>query len=226
MKKGKDGGRRAVGAVMPGTRRRVYLHTLLFFTPTILFLNSCATRDTAHRVVISVPEQKLAILEKGEPIATYPVSTSKFGVGDYRGSWGTPLGKLEIVTKIGDGAPLGAVFKDRRFTGEILPIDAPGRDPIVTRILWLRGREPQNQNAYRRYIYIHGTPEERNIGLPVSYGCVRMRSSDIIQLYDIVGVGAEVTIVDNTLHSVVPEILPPGGIVARMKEPFAGALAR
>ena len=95
----------------------------------------------AHRVVISVPEQKMAVLEKGDPIATYPVSTSKFGLGDYRGSWGTPLGKLEVASKIGDAAPLGAVFKDRRFTGEVIPIDAPGRDPIVTRILWLRGRE-------------------------------------------------------------------------------------
>ena len=150
----------------------------------LFFVTSCATRDTAHRVLISVPEQKMAVLEKGVPIATYPVSTSKFGLGDYRGSWGTPLGKLEVASKIGDAAPLGAVFKDRRFTGEVIAVDAPGRDPIVTRILWLRGRESQNQNAYRRFIYIHGTPEERNIGLPVSYGCVRMRSSDIIQLYD------------------------------------------
>jgi hypothetical protein len=80
----------------------------------------------------------------------------------------------------------------------------PGRDPIVTRILWLRGHEPQNANAFRRDIYIHGTPEERNIGLPVSYGCIRMRSSDIIHLYDVVGIGAEVTIVDAPLATVVP----------------------
>ena len=66
----------------------------------------------------------------------------------------------------------------------------PGRDPIVTRILWLRGREPQNANAYGRFIYIHGTPEERNIGRPASYGCVRMRSRDVIQLYDTSAVGA------------------------------------
>jgi lipoprotein-anchoring transpeptidase ErfK/SrfK len=192
----------------------------------LLFAASCATPDTAHRVIISVPEQKMALLEKGEPIATYPVSTSKFGIGDYRGSWGTPLGNLEVASKIGDSAPLGAVFKDRRFTGEIIGPDAPGRDPIVTRILWLRGREAQNQNAYGRYIYIHGTPEERNIGLPVSYGCIRMRSPDIVQLYDIVGLGAEVTIVNTPLHDVVHSILPPGGRVALMKEPFAGALAR
>ncbi|SRR5229473_2104524 len=192
----------------------------------LLFAVSCVSPDTTHHVVISIPEQKLAVLEKGEPIATYPISTSRFGIGDYRGSWGTPLGKLEVASKVGDAAPLGAVFKDRRFTGEIIPPDAPGRDPIVTRILWLRGQEPQNQNAYARYIYIHGTPEERNIGLPVSYGCVRMRSRDIVQLYDTVGLGAEVTIVNTTLHAVVPKILPPGGRVALLKEPFAGALAR
>ncbi|HEY5814197.1 MAG TPA: L,D-transpeptidase, partial [Terrimicrobiaceae bacterium] len=79
-------------------------------------------------------------------------------------------------------------------TGEILPANAPGRDPIVTRILWLEGLEAQNENAYDRYIYIHGTPEERNIGLAASYGCIRMRSNDVITLYDIVGVGAKVLI--------------------------------
>jgi lipoprotein-anchoring transpeptidase ErfK/SrfK len=192
----------------------------------LLFAASCATRDTAHRVLISVPEQKMAVLEKGVPIATYPVSTSKFGLGDYRGSWGTPLGKLEVASKIGTAAPLGAVFKDRRLTGEIIRPDAPGRDPIVTRILWLRGTEPQNQNAYGRFIYIHGTPEERNIGLPVSYGCVRMRSLDVMQLYDTIGLGAEVTIVNTTLHAIVPAVLPPGGRLALLKEPFGGAVAR
>lgn len=193
----------------------------------VLFLVvSCATPDTTHRVVISVPEQKMAVLEKGVPVATYPVSTSKFGIGDAAGRWGTPLGKMEVATKIGDAAPLGAVFKDRRPTGEVILVDAPGRDPIVTRILWLRGTEPQNQNAYRRFIYIHGTPEERNIGFPVSYGCVRMRSRDVIQLYDMIGVGAEVTIVNTTLHKVVPAVLPPGGRLALLKEPFAGAIAR
>src|SRR5438874_7888167 len=99
---------------------------------------------------------------------------------------------------MGDGAPAGTVFKDRRRIGEIIPVDAPGRDPIVTRIIWLRGRETQNANAFARDIYIHGTPEERNIGLPMSYGCIRMRSSDIINLYNVVG------IVDPPLATIVP----------------------
>ena len=171
----------------------------------LFFIASCATPPyTRHHIVISTREQKLALLDQGNVVAVYPVSTSKFGLGDRPGSYGTPLGKLEVADKIGDGAPLGAVFKDRRRTGEVIAVDAPGRDPIVTRIMWLRGREAQNANAFRRDIYIHGTPEERNIGRPVSYGCIRMRSRDVINLYNVVGRGAEVTIVNTSLVSAVP----------------------
>ena len=174
---------------------------------TALFLiSSCVAPDTRHHVVISVPEQRMAVLDNGALMATYLVSTSKFAIGDLPGSLGTPLGEMQIADKIGGSAPSGAVFKDRRRTGEILPPDAPGRDPIVTRILWLRGLEQQNANAYSRYIYIHGTPEERNIGRPASFGCVRMRSRDVIQLYDIVGRGAKVTIVDQPLEAFVPAV--------------------
>jgi lipoprotein-anchoring transpeptidase ErfK/SrfK len=174
-----------------------FLFLLLFFT-------SCATqKDVQHRVVISVKDQRLALLDRETLVAIYPVSTSKYGVGDWRGSYRTPLGQLEVAQKIGDGMPSGTVFKDRRRTGEIVGVNAPGRDPIVTRIIWLRGLEWQNVNAFPRDIYIHGTPEERNIGLPVSYGCVRMRSEDVIKLYDVVGRGARVTIVDEPLATVV-----------------------
>jgi len=173
-----------------------------------ILLASCATRDTQHHIVISASEQKLAVLDRGNLMAIYLVSTSKFGLGDWPGSFRTPLGEMEIAQKIGDGATPGTVFKDRRRTGEIVAPDSPGRDPIVTRILWLRGREAQNANAFVRDIYIHGTPEERNIGLPVSYGCIRMRSSDIVSLYDIVGRGAQVTIVDAPLAAVIPSLSP------------------
>ena len=173
---------------------------------TVLIASCAAPPDIEHHIVVSVREQKLALLEKGKLVATYPVSTSKFGLGDRPGSYGTPLGELEIADKIGDGAAAGTVFKDRRRTGEIIPVDAPGRDPIVTRIIWLRGREAQNANAFGRDIYIHGTPEERNIGRPVSYGCIRMRSTDIINLYSIVGRGAQVSIVDLPLVAVVPDL--------------------
>ena len=173
-----------------------------------LLLASCAAPDRQHQVVISVPEERLALLEQGKLVATYPVSTSKFCLGDRPGSYGTPLGKLEVAQKFGDGALPGTVFKDRRRTGEIVAVNSPGRDPIVTRIIWLRGLEPQNANAFRRTIYIHGTPEERTIGRPASYGCIRMRSCDIINLYNCVGRGAEVTIIDAPLITLVPSVAP------------------
>lgn len=191
----------------PG-RNNIDIITRTFFIAAFaILLASCAApRDVDHHIVVSVHDQKLALLEKGALKATYPVSTSKFGLGDRPGSYGTPLGELEIADKIGDGAPAGTVFKDRRRTGEVIPVDAPGRDPIVTRIIWLRGKEMRNANAYRRDIYIHGTPEERNIGRPASYGCIRMRSIDVINLYSQVGNGAQVSIITPSLASVIPEL--------------------
>jgi hypothetical protein len=164
-----------------------------------LALGACATRDNVHTVKVSVADEKMIVYRQGIPIATYPVSTSKFGLGDRPGSRATPLGRLEIAKKIGDGQPAGMKFKSRRPTGEIVAANAPGRDPIVSRILWLRGLETQNRNAFRRTIYIHGTPEEWKIGTPASYGCIRMRSDDVIALYKTVGVGARVEIVRERL---------------------------
>ena len=169
-----------------------------------LFIASCAAPDTRHQIVICARAQKLALLDRGNLMAIYPVSTSKFGLGDSRGSRFTPLGRMQVAEKIGDNAPPGTVFKSRRRTGEVVLANSPGRDPIVTRILWLRGLEAQNANAFRRDIYIHGTPEEWKIGSRASYGCIRMRSSDIIQLYNIVGNGAAVTVVNEPLVSAVP----------------------
>ena len=197
---------RAVGALALGTRQ-CGLFQFAALALLSFLLASCATpKDVQHHVIISVKEQKLALLEREKLVAIYPVSTSKYGLGDWRGSFRTPLGEMEIAQKVGDGMPPGTVFKDRRRTGEIVGPNAPGRDPIVTRIIWLRGREPQNANAFGRDIYIHGTPEERNLGLPVSYGCVRMSSNDVITLYEMVGLGAQVTIVDAPLNKVVPDL--------------------
>ena len=204
---------KAFGVIMRGSAANIRpsssekpIHlVLIVIVAATVFLSSCAAPpDKTHHIVISAHDQKLALLEKDKLMAIYPVSTSKYGLGDGRGTYRTPLGEMEVAQKLGDNAPPGTVFKDRRRTGEIVGVNAPGRDPIVTRILWLRGREPQNANAFARDIYIHGTPEERNIGKPVSYGCVRMRSVDVIQLYDIVGRGAEVSIVDVPLVAVVP----------------------
>jgi len=190
----------------------------IYLAPVVIavLLGSCAApQDTAHRVIISAREQRLALIEKGHLVATYPISTSKFGLGDSLGSYRTPLGKLVVAEMIGNGAPIGSVFKDRHRTGEIVGVNAPGRDPIVTRIIWLRGEERQNANAFRRDIYIHGTPEERNIGKPVSYGCIRMRSTDIVQLFNSIGYGAEISIVDAPLATLVPELHPKQELVAR-----------
>src|SRR5207244_3349911 len=191
-----------------------------FFLLVALFLASCAAPDIQHHILISTRDQKLAVLDRGTLLTTYPVSTSKFGLGDYLRSSRTPLGQLEIAKKIGDNALLGAVFKDRIRTGEIVAPNSLGRDPIVTRIIWLRGREAQNANAFGRYIYIHGTPEERLIGTPASYGCIRMRSTDIVQLYNTVGVGAAVTIVDAPLVSAVPGLVSGHSMRPENTAPF------
>ena len=171
----------------------------------VLCCSSCA--DTRHRMVVSVAEQRMALFDQDRLIAVYPVSTSKFGLGDQPRTNFTPLGKLKVADKFGAGLPIGMKLKSRKPTGEIVPINSPGRDPIVTRILWLKGTEPQNANAYRRYIYIHGTAEESKLGTPASYGCVRMASRDIIQVFDIVGKGARVDIVPGPLP--LPSQLPP-----------------
>ena len=154
-------------------------------------------------IVVSVPDQTLALINDGVVVARYRVSTSKFGLGDGNGTYATPLGAMAIASKIGGNAPLGAVFKNRQPTGEVLKPNAPGRDPIVSRILWLRGLEKQNARAYSRNIYIHGTPEERLIGRPASYGCIRMRSQDIAQLFNAVPVGTKIDIANAGLGSAV-----------------------
>ena len=176
-----------------------------------LLLGGCADHD--HQLVISVPEQRMALLYRGVPQAYYPVSTSRFCLSDQPGTYGTPEGELEIAEKIGGGLPAGAVLKNREPTGEVLPIDAPGRDPVVTRILWLRGLEARNSLAHDRYLYIHGTPEERRIGVPASFGCVRMRSKDVIALYDAVGTGAHVYIEDRPMADAAAPLLAPGASV-------------
>jgi hypothetical protein len=169
--------------------------------------------EPQSQVIVSVREQKLMLVQEGRKVATYPVSTSKFGIGDRWGSMGTPLGYLRVVEKIGDHAVQGAVFHNRRYTGEVLKPNAPGRDPIVTRIIQLRGLERCNSNAYARGIYIHGTPEERTIGRPASYGCIRMKSSDVTALYNQLQIGAAVQIVQDKLPKVTPSATRPASVV-------------
>jgi hypothetical protein len=121
----------------------------------------------------------------------------------------TPLGHLVVARKIGGNAPVGAVFHTRQWTGEILQPNAPGRDPVTTRILWLRGLEAQNARAFNRCIYIHGTPEEKTIGRPASCGCIRMKARDIAALYDQIQVRALVEIIPDRLPRVPKAPLMP-----------------
>jgi hypothetical protein len=177
---------------------------------------AAAPLDTSNELIISVRDQKLVLLRNGSKVATYPISTSMFGLGDARGRMTTPLGYLAVEKKIGDNVPVGAVFHKRRLTGEILQPNTPGRDPITTRIIWLRGLEAQNAHAFQRCIYIHGTPEEKKIGTPASYGCIRMKSKDVAELYDQVPVGALVQIVPDRLpkmEKAKPRQEMSGGVV-------------
>lgn len=136
-------------------------------------------------------------------VRQYPVSTAANGPGEREGSFCTPRGRHRIAEKIGAGAPMNAAFQARVWTGEIwtpeLNAEYPGRDWILTRILWLEGTEPGKNrggmvDTYRRYIYIHGTHEEHRIGTPASHGCIRMKNADVAELFDLVAVGTEVRI--------------------------------
>ena len=174
-------------------RLRLLLASLLSLQAFITLQSALAAENPT--LVVSVPEQKLYVFdENGHKVASYKVSTSKYGLGDTRNSYATPTGQLEVAAKIGHGAEPGAVFHGCRQTGEICPANAPGRDPIVTRILRLRGLEPQNARALSRGIYIHGTPDERHIGRPASYGCIRMKSRDVLELFEQVRPGTRVEI--------------------------------
>jgi len=153
---------------------------------------------------IDIPTQSLALFdEKGACIRRYLVSTASNGAGEQAGSHRTPRGRHVVRAKIGAGQPLGAAFRGRRPTGERWSVElaqaAPGRDWILTRILWLSGMEPGfnrlgSVDSMRRYIYIHGTPDTEPMGVPRSIGCVRMRNRDVAELFDLVPAGTVVEI--------------------------------
>jgi len=156
------------------------------------------------RIEISLAEQVLRLFgDDGRLVRAWPVSTAANGPGEREGSGCTPRGRHVVRARIGAGAPAGAVFRGRRPTGEVwspeLAARYPGRDWILSRILWLSGREPGfnrlgGVDSMRRYIYIHGTPDDQPMGVPLSHGCVRMRNADVIELFDLVPPGTEVLI--------------------------------
>lgn len=156
------------------------------------------------KIEISITSQTLDLLgEGGELIRRYPVSTAANGAGEQRGSYCTPRGRHIIRAKIGAELPSGTVFVRRRPTGEIytpeLGAAHPERDWILTRILWLSGCEPGFNrlgecDTMRRYVYIHGTPDQVELSKPGSKGCIRMHNDDLIDLFDRVPTGTEVAI--------------------------------
>lgn len=160
---------------------------------------SCCSTSPNSEVIVSVKDQKMGIYDHGKLVRKYTISTSKFGIGDQPGSYRTPLGKHEIIAKIGHGLPTGAVLKSRSWNGEVLKPNAPGRDPIVSRILWLRGMEKTNRNAMNRFIYIHGTTEESCLGKPASYGCIRMGMKDVVDVFNEISIGAKVVVTKGKL---------------------------
>jgi L,D-transpeptidase YbiS len=148
----------------------------------------------ARSIVVDVASQSLRVMEGRRTVATFPVSTSKFGLGFEVGSYRTPTGRFRIARKIGGRAPLWTIFRARKDTGRLA---APGgkEDLVLTRILTLEGLEKRNANTLRRFIYIHGTNQEHRIGTPASHGCVRLRNADMAALHRLVTAGDPVRIV-------------------------------
>ena len=159
-----------------------------------------------NRIVVNVAKQTLQLLDDERLIREYAVSTGEAGVGERKGSLQTPRGLHLIRAKIGDGMPENTVFVGRRPTGECWSAELhdqhPGRDWMLTRILWLSGREPGinrlgDVDTMRRYIYIHGTHDLAEMGAPGSHGCIRMSNGDVIDLFDRVPVYTPVDIVES-----------------------------
>ena len=157
------------------------------------------------RIEISLSEQRLRLASGGEVQLETPVSTAARGAGEEKDSFRTPRGSHVIRARIGAGAPINTVFVGRRPSGEIytpaLGRAFPKRDWILTRILWLSGREPGrnrlgNVDTMQRYIYIHGTPDEVRLGVPGSHGCIRMSNRDVVELFERVPAGTEVRILE------------------------------
>ncbi len=142
---------------------------------------------------VSIRDQRLTLKDDETPIRTYPVSTSRFGVGTEQGSMKTPTGRFCVAEKIGGEMPGGTIFRSRVPVNPNEPLPST-KDLVMSRILWLDGLDEQNANTRERFIYIHGTKHEDKVGIPDSCGCVRMRNADVIELFDLVDEGTPVII--------------------------------
>src|SRR5207244_4184147 len=145
------------------------------------------------KIDISIRDQQLTLTRDGEKVRSYPISSSRFGIGTEEGSMKTPLGNFRIAEKIGHDAAPGTIFKARVALGPDDPLPET-EDFVTTRILWLGGLDQENANTRDRFIYIHGTKHEDKIGIPDSHGCVRMRNTDVAELFTLVNEGTHVLI--------------------------------
>ena len=145
------------------------------------------------KIDISIRDQRLTLTRDGEVVRSYPVSSSRFGIGAEEGSMKTPLGKFRIAEKIGHDAAPGTIFKARVPLGPNDPLPDT-EDFVTTRILWLDGMDAENANTRDRFIYTHGTKHEGKIGTPDSHGCIRMRNADVIELFQLVDETTQVVI--------------------------------
>jgi len=145
------------------------------------------------KIDISIPEQRLTLKRGDATLRSYPISTSRFGVGTAEGSFKTPIGRFRVAEKIGGDTPSGTIFRGRVPLEPNDPLPATD-DLVMSRILWLDGLDQDNANTRDRFIYIHGTKHEDKIGRPASHGCIRMRNADVIELFDLVDAETPVVI--------------------------------
>jgi len=166
-------------------------------------LRQFGLKSDERAIVVDISDQRLYLIKDGRIVKTFPISTSKYGIGNKEGSYRTPLGMHRIFEKIGEEAKIGTIFMGRNNTGRVAEIYTDltdvREDLITTRIMWLEGLEfglnkGKGIDSRERHIYIHGTPEEGLIGTPASHGCIRMKNEDIVELFDLVERGTLVDI--------------------------------
>jgi lipoprotein-anchoring transpeptidase ErfK/SrfK len=150
-------------------------------------------QNSQTKIDISLGDQVLTLMQGNETLRSYPVSSSRFGIGTEEGSMKTPTGRFHVGKKIGHGLPSTTVFRSRVPLSRDEPLP-PTEDLVMSRILWLDGLDADNANTRERFIYIHGTKHEDKIGTPDSHGCIRMRNADVVELFDLVAEGTPVTI--------------------------------
>jgi L,D-transpeptidase catalytic domain/Sel1 repeat len=181
--------------------------TVIANKPRPIAVHESQRTQPAYRLVVSIDDQRMQLMAQDKVIASYLVSTSIHGVGEGVDTGGTPRGRHAIAEKIGAGVPIGTVFENRLPTNEIVAANTPGRWPVATRILRLQGLENKNQTTFERLIYLHGSPVESMLGSPASGGCIRMRSSEIVELFEKIDVGTELFVFEESMQMAVARLL-------------------